>query len=182
MNQLVADDVIGLGERSGQGEHDAALQGLRDTTGALVQIPAHDVGLLEVGMARVQNQRLGAAQLMAEQGGVARIPALPHSCRLERRFTLLGIEEDPEMLGVENLELQGLVLHFVAPEPLCLACHRDRQSQSGGHQHQPTCVHSVHLVVRRLEGWRIPPRDTTESHFGSKVPSKTGEWGVGSGA
>ena len=51
VHQLVAEHVIGLGEGAGQRQHDAALQRFGDAAGALAELAADDVGLLEVRMA-----------------------------------------------------------------------------------------------------------------------------------
>ena len=65
VRQLVADDVVGLGERCAHGQNDAALQTLGDAASAFTGLLAQHVGLLEIGMIGVENQRLPAVELMA---------------------------------------------------------------------------------------------------------------------
>ena len=62
----MADDVIGVGERAAERQDDAAPQRFGDAAGALAELALDRVGLLEVGMRRVEDERLPAAQLMAE--------------------------------------------------------------------------------------------------------------------
>ena len=67
MHELVADHVVRVGERTGERQHDASLQWLGHAARAFANLAADDVGLLEVGMRSVQDERLPAAQLVLEQ-------------------------------------------------------------------------------------------------------------------
>src|SRR5436309_2187559 len=66
VNELVADHVISVGERTAERQHDAAPQRLGDATGALAELAVDRVGLLEVRMRRVENERLPAAKLVCQ--------------------------------------------------------------------------------------------------------------------
>ena len=79
VHELVADHVIGVGERTAQRQDDAAPQRLGDAAGAFAELALDDVGLLEVGMRRVEHERLASAQLVAEQPLEPRVPALGHA-------------------------------------------------------------------------------------------------------
>ena len=57
------------------------------------------VGLLEVRMRGVQNQRLAAAELMAQQLGQPRIPSLRHPRGELNGGLFLGVVVNVEVLG-----------------------------------------------------------------------------------
>ena len=86
----MADDVIGVGERTAERQHDAAAQRLGDAAGALAELALNRVGLLEVRMRRVEHQRLPPAQLVAEDAAEARAPAFGHPRGDVDPFTLVG--------------------------------------------------------------------------------------------
>ena len=48
MDQLVADHVIGIGDRSGERQHDAAANWFGDAASAFAQFFGDDVGLFEI--------------------------------------------------------------------------------------------------------------------------------------
>ena len=79
VDELVAEDVIGVGERSAERQHDAAAQRLGDAAGALAELALNRVGLLEVGMRRVEHQRLASAQFVPEDPAEANAPAFGHA-------------------------------------------------------------------------------------------------------
>ena len=79
VHQLVADHVIGVGERTAHRQDDAAPDRFGDAAGAFADLARDGVGLLEVGMRRVEHERLAAAQLVAEHLLQARVPALGHA-------------------------------------------------------------------------------------------------------
>ena len=49
VDQLVSDHVIGVGERAGEGQHDAAADRLGHSARAFADVAANRVGLLEIG-------------------------------------------------------------------------------------------------------------------------------------
>src|SRR6266568_2709271 len=98
VHQLMADDVVGLCERASEGQHDPPLEDFRDAARSLTQVAGDGVGLLELGVAGVENEGLTAPQLVAQELGVAGVPALRHAARLVCRGALGGIEVDVEVL------------------------------------------------------------------------------------
>ena len=50
MYELVAEYIVGFGQRAGQGQHDAALHAFSDASRSLADRPTDGVRLLEVGM------------------------------------------------------------------------------------------------------------------------------------
>ena len=67
VHELVANHVVGVGQRGAERQHDAALHAFGHAAGALADHRIDDVGLLEVGMAGVEDQRLAARELMREE-------------------------------------------------------------------------------------------------------------------
>ena len=113
VDELMPDDMVGLGERGPVGQDDPALEGFGDAAGALAHRSGNDRGLLELRAARVQDQRLASLELMVEHPGKPGVPALGHQARLLDRFPVLEIEVDVEMPGLHDLEVELLVLDLV---------------------------------------------------------------------
>src|SRR5882672_4368227 len=109
---------------------DAALGGFGDAAGAFAEIAFDDVGLPEVRAARVKDERLTVAQLMVEQPGEARIPALSQARRHAGRVFLLGVVVDVEVIRFQDLEVELLVLNLVAAEVAALCRDHAGQRQS----------------------------------------------------
>ena len=120
VDQLVTENVVRLRERTGRGQHDAALQDLGDAARRLAQLAVDRVGLLEVRMPRVQDDRLPALELVVEEDAQPRVPALGETRDDPRRGLLRRIEVDVEVIRPQDLELERLVAHLVAAEVLGL--------------------------------------------------------------
>jgi hypothetical protein len=73
--------------------------------------------------ARIENQRLPAAQPVLEEGRQTRIPPLREPRGHPRGFLFFRIEIDVEMLGVQHLEIEFVVLNLVAAEVTALRRH-----------------------------------------------------------
>ena len=115
MGQLVTDHVIGFERRCPQWKKDTPLEALGDTFA-----PLHlgDIGLVVRGVVRVKNQRLATAQLVAQHRGYSRVPPFGHARRLSSSVGFVIIEVDVEVLGLQNLEVERLILNGVAAEIL----------------------------------------------------------------
>src|SRR5262245_26452718 len=116
MHELVADDVVGIRQRTAEREDDPAPQRFGHAAGALAQLTRNDVVLLEVSVRGVQHQRLSSAQLMAEELLKPRVPSLGKTRRDVDPFALLWIEVDVEVVGLEDLKVEALVRDFVLAE------------------------------------------------------------------
>ncbi len=127
VHELVANHVIGVGEAGADGQHDAALHRLGDSARPFAQDAFHDVGLLEMGMSGVEDERLASGQLMIEDACEARVPALGNTRGFAGGLCLLRVEMDVEVLRLEHLELERLILNFVLAEIL-----RGRGPADGG--------------------------------------------------
>ena len=67
VDELVAEHVVTGLDRPRERQHDAALVGLGHAAGAFAELAFDGVGLPEVRPARVEDERLAAAQLVIEQ-------------------------------------------------------------------------------------------------------------------
>jgi hypothetical protein len=130
VHELVADHVVGVGERAAERQHDAPSARLGDAARAFAEGATDHVGLLEVARGRVEDQWLAAAQRVIEQLGQARVPALGHARRQRHAGFFLRVVVDVEVLGLQDLEVEGLVLHLVLAEVL-RRCGRTRTAQHG---------------------------------------------------
>ncbi len=79
MHELVADHVIGVAERAAHRQHDPPPQWLGDAAGAFAELALDGVGLLEVRMRGVEDERLPAAERMSEDPLEPRVPAFRHT-------------------------------------------------------------------------------------------------------
>ena len=131
VHQFVADDVVRVGERAGQRQHDSPPQRLGDATSPLAQLAFYGVGLLEVGVGGVQDQGLASTERMLEDLLEPGVPALGHARRDLDALALAGIEVDVEVIRFQDLKIEILVLDLVSTEVLG-RCHRWY-----GAQHQP---------------------------------------------
>ena len=85
VHELVADHVIGVGERTAERQDDAAPERFGDAARAFAELARDGVGLLEVRMRCVEHERLTPAQLVAEHAARgARASARPCARRCRR--------------------------------------------------------------------------------------------------
>ena len=118
VDHLVTQHVVGLSQRTSERQHHAPLEDLGHTPSGFARSAANGVGLREMRMAGVINDRLPTAELMVQEARKPRIPALGKDAGLLHRLAFLGIEMDVEMFRLENLEIEALVLNLVATEIL----------------------------------------------------------------
>ena len=117
MYELVAEDVVVVGVDAGERHDDTGPIGLRDAAGPFLELLAHHVRLLEVGVVGVEDERLSIKRV-PEGVRVPRVPSLRHARRIVDDQRLRRIEEIVEVLRLEDLPREGLVLNLVAPEVL----------------------------------------------------------------
>jgi hypothetical protein len=150
VNELMTEHVIGFGEAAGEGQDDAAFGALGDATGALADLAGQHIGLLEMRVRRIQDQRLAAAQLVLQQLGDSRVPPLRHARGEGHRSFFLRVVIDVEVLGGEHLEVKLFVLDLVAPEIL-RARRRGRDKRQHRRQQDRNTGSHTHLAGRRLQ-------------------------------
>ena len=104
---------------------------------AFAELAFDDVGLFEVRMAGVEDERLPADERVPEDLAQPRIPALGHARHLLRGIGLFRVVIHVEVFGGENLEFEFVVLDLVASEVLGVRPggqtegQRDREDKAG---------------------------------------------------
>ncbi len=184
VDELVADDVVGLGQRGSVRQDDPALERLGDAAHPLAQHLGDDRGLLELGAAAVEDQRLAALELVVEHPGESGIPALGHDRGHLHCLLVLEIEVDVVVARLHDLEIELLVLDLVPPVPLGVeggggaGVEESRQAQGGEGSRQSGCPHGCPPSMGVLYGMggkmgmSLPPgRSWAGSSHGSKLLS-----------
>ena len=146
VDQLVVQDPLEVGVGAAQGQGHPPLEELREAGHPLREQARHDVGLLEVDVGGVDDERHPAAHGVGEAALQAAEAFLRHARRDRRQLLLLRIEVDVEVLGLHPLPGELVVLDLVLAETVGLGpgrCRRqqDRRQQrrqSAG-QGQPSC-------------------------------------------
>lgn len=161
VDELVPEHMLGLSKSARERHHDAPPQRFGDTTGAFSDHRLDDVGLLEVRVARVEDERLRSAKIVIEELGQASVPALGHARRSLDSRTLLRIVMDAKVRGLEHLELEGVVLHLVAAEVLGVGGDATDEQRSG-HTRRPQRPQGcrAHARSEKQEAFRTNPRST----------------------
>ena len=102
---------------------------LGDAADAFTEKTRNDVRLDELRMARVEHDRLPLGELEVEGLREPCVPPLGEPARFDRRVVLRRVVVDVEVRSLENLEVEIVVVNFVAAERL-------RTGRSGRrHQH-----------------------------------------------
>src|SRR5436190_13064132 len=158
---IVLELFIGPGER----QHHPVLEELRDAAGALADVAADGVGLLEVRMGRVQQDRLAALELVVEHAREASVPALGNAGRVERGRPLGRVVVDVEVLRLDDAKIEGAVLDLVLPEVL-----RRGGQRAGERQRHRRCRGPSHPA----HGFERPPRAPVASTGAS--PQSRSSW------
>ena len=158
VHHLVADHVLELGVGAGEGQDHAVLEKLGDAARALTDVAADRVGLLEVRLRGVQDDRLAALKLVVQDAGEARVPPLRHACCVERRRALGRIVIDLEVIGLDDLEVEGPVLDLVLPEVL-----RRQRRRARERQRRHCCCDPSHGDRPFYPSSRVPPASTGAS-------------------
>ena len=132
VHQLVAEHVVGVVIGARQRHDDAILQRLGHTAGALADEAREGVGLLEIGMVGVQDDRLGPLELVLEGASQPLVPALGHAGGVLDGDCSLVVVVDVEVGGLHDPEIEGVVLHLVPPEVLSFdRCGQEQDRQCG---------------------------------------------------
>ena len=118
VHELVSEHVVSIPIRARERHDHPVLQRFGHTTGAFADEPGQRVGLLEVRMVRVQNDRLGLFELVLECTREALVPALTHAGRVVDRLGLFRIEVEVEVIGSKDLEIKIVELDLIASEVL----------------------------------------------------------------
>src|SRR5690606_41343514 len=120
------------------------------------QHPGERVGQLEIGMARVEQERMPSFQLVREKRGETRVPSLRETRRDLGRLAFFGIEVDVEVLRFQHLEVERFVLHLVAAEVLRIRGRsmeqEDREHEEDAPSERSGCERHAGLPDRKSVG------------------------------
>ncbi len=128
-------DVVGISVRARQRHDHAILERLGDASQALTQVTGECIRLLKIGVVGIQNDRLGPFELMLKYARESLVPPLSHTRRVLDRFALFRIEMDVVVRGLEDLEVERLILDLVPPEVLSGYGGRECTNGQGQEQH-----------------------------------------------
>src|SRR5688572_27704799 len=98
VHELVANHMVGVGQRTTEWQDDATPKRFREPTRPFADFSGGGVGLLEIRMRRVEHERLPAAQAMSKQPLEPSQPALGETRRQLGAFELAWIEVDVKVL------------------------------------------------------------------------------------
>ena len=160
VHELVAEDVIALRHRVLKRQNDPALEDLGEATGRLAHLLGRRVGLLEVGMRGVENERLPGADLVVHDPREPGVPALRHAAGHQGGLPFLLVKVDVEVLGTDDLPVERIVLDLVPPEVL--------RARAGGGGSQS---HDCHGAPEQ-ECARCKPHQTSIYHAGGSPDSR----------
>ena len=148
MNDFMAEHVIGFAEAGSERQHDPAAFLIRHTADALAEEARHDVGLRELRVARVQDDRLPFGELVVQRRGEPRVPTLGETRGLDGGVMFRGIVMDVEMRCLEYTEVQCVVVDLVASKRLrsCRACDADTNTHR---QADDAPQHGIPRAVQR---------------------------------
>src|SRR5204862_1449999 len=94
------------------------------------------IGLLEVGLRCVQDDRLAALELVVEDPRQPRVCALGHARGVERAAPFVTVVIDVKVLGLDRLEVERPVLDLVLPEVLGRQGEREGEGRSAKERHE----------------------------------------------
>ena len=104
VDQLVPEHVIRFAEADGKRQHDASFLVLRDAADTVAQVAGDDVRLGELGVARVEHDRLTLGEGMVEDLRKAGIPALRQAAGLHHGLVLGGVVVESQSGGSRESE------------------------------------------------------------------------------
>ncbi len=116
VDELVGQDSLELGVGAGERQDHAALRELRDPSRPLGDEARQRVGLLELAVRGVEDDRLTLLELVAEDAAQSIVGTLRHPGGVERRHALTRVIVDVEVRRAEDFEIERPVLKLVATE------------------------------------------------------------------
>lgn len=128
VDQLVPQDVIRLRIGRRQGHDHAVPHALRHAARSLGKEPGNRVGLLEIRLVGVDQNRLLLLERIAEGPGESLVPPLGHPTEVTHDpLSLPFVEVDVEVGRVEDAEVEIVALDLVAAEVLTGPGNREGQ-------------------------------------------------------
>ena len=149
VHHLVLQHVFEVGIRAGERQHHAVLEELGDAARALADLAGDGVGLDEVGLRGVQDERFAIAPLVIQDARQPGVGPLGHARGVHRGGALPAVEVHVEVLGADDLEREPAVHDLVLAEILGLEPpprghgerERDKQRpEPGSHGQSPWAI------------------------------------------
>src|SRR5262245_31910765 len=118
MDDLVAEHVIGVGQRRRKRQRNPSLPPFSHSGGAAVDEPGDDQGLVEIRLRAVEDDRLTPGQLVLEKPRETPPPSFRETSGDIDGLAPVLVEVNVEVLGLQNAELMAPVLNLVLAEVL----------------------------------------------------------------
>ena len=128
-----------------------------DAAGSFAELALNRVGLLEIGMRRVEHERLPARRVVREQPLEPRVPPLRHARGDVDPFTLFRIEVDVEVLGLQDLKFRSLYWTLLRPKYSCA------DSRVRGDDNNDTTIAQIPVRRKRRADICLPDEVRRES-------------------
>jgi len=128
----VLQNVLELGVGAGKWHHRAVALEIGYSTGALTGRLSQGVGLLEIGVGGIENDRFALPELVVQHLGKASVAPFGHPGGIHSSHPLPLVVVHVEMLGLDDLEIERAVLDLVPAEVLGLRQSRDQQTEEQG--------------------------------------------------
>ena len=143
--------IVGAGE----GKNHPLLQEVGDAAGAFAgRLASQGVGLLEVRLVGVQDERFPLAEPVVEEALVAVVPPLGHAAGVpERRVGHGFVAVEVEVLALQDPPVEALVLDLVATEVLGARLGREESARG---EREEACAKERHLPDHSTS-WRGRP-------------------------
>ena len=142
MRDLVPQHMVVLGAHAGERHDQPVTQRLGEPARPLAERRVGQRGLLEVGMIRVQHQRLALGEGVAEQRRQALVPPL----RLAGRFAHRGlgglVEVNVEVRRAQHLHVEPFPAHAILSEVLRVEWERQPHQRCGQTRKHPNDARS----------------------------------------
>ena len=143
VGQLMSNDMLKAFHRSIVRDNDAPFQEFKEPSNPLRDEIRRDVGLLEMKVRAVKNERDPAADVVIELLFEQPVALLGKLCPALRQFFHLCVVIDLEMFGLQHLPVEIRVLDFVAAEVIELRRCGLRQKKEKEEVFGKTSNHSL---------------------------------------
>ncbi len=153
VHQLVADGVAELHVVAGERQRHAALQEIGDAEQALGRHEGQHVGLLEVGVRRVDDQGNAAVDGVRETPLQDAVTVLGVCEGDARQLFLFGIVVEVDVLAPQHMPVEIAVLNLVLPEVAELRRGAGRGAAEGQQQQPAPPAHR--WMLRMRSPWAI---------------------------
>ena len=180
MNQFVGEYVFQLRVRTREGQQYAVLVEFRHAARALADEAGQDIGLLEIGMGSVEDDRDFVAEPVLQYAAQAVIGPLRHPRGIVGRLFLSLVEVNFEVGRGDDFPLEVAVLDLVPPEVIPLGERGRRHGQQAQEsQNEPQPMWHFRLLedghILREPALRVKPILDLREPFGAPEQCRPGQ-------